>query len=782
MIERIQKQYIIEDAIKQGIYTSDIVHIPQVIQQLLGNTDYSYRKYGVPLAPTYTANVDEQIDISKIISFFSGLKRDHQVLESSINEVETLITHLSNSISSKEEMIKIRTSNLQKFASANGLSNANKANWIFTETFHDLSTIDTVNSTLWVDTKEGVCYIPDKSSDNIIPPAKIKLANYSMPTGCNFLGTSPTQSFDGSTSTGWKVYLVSDVSAQCVVSFDPTNITYISFDPIGFGNKIVVEAYTDTWKTIIQDVIYSRTTFPVGLQNVTQIRITLSNGDSTLPKVIGLGNVTFFTSDSNKFGSVYSTELTPDKNFTNVKLTLDADIPTGAIVNAFYSVYTPSNPSASSMWIPIKPDVWDSYYTNKYSSTLYSLNNSTQVIGDEFRSNFLTNSSLINGLYNYTENALKASPALSASNGTIALGVDQIEVSASRVDHSILGEFPHNPIPQDIANGITKTTWNTPGNLVAVSGLILAQPYGADLSASVNFNNSIVRQRLVDSTSFPYGDLTIIPLVGSSAYNPMQYGYVYSFKCQIYSLKQQIVNIGKYWFLQGYRKSSNKTTYRQLGKSYGAFNLFINGVKVAGDTRPYTIFDGKDSNLLGTPSYSTSDLENGATEGVDFSFSLIPGWNTIELYVSLNDPAISYSGVDNNETLAAGGSPYMQLSLYPNFFNKVFQSDYFITDVVGSGEIPPIDQFDLMWNVPKNLKYWSWDPFTLNTLLFSSISLPKIDNFYQGEYPNHRLSYQGFGVNNPGAGVQNIKVRLDCYSSSVGNISPLVHNYNLMVS
>ena len=753
MIEKIQKQYIFDDAVKQGIYDDDLIHVPQIVQQLLGKTDYVARKYGVPLAPVYSATVDSPIDVSRIIAFFTGLRRDHQVLDTAVTEMEVLISYLSKNMLAREEMVKTRVSNLQKFVNANSAASNGNANWFFTESFHDVSTINLGLSSIWVDTKQGVCFIPDQSDENIVPPSQIQLVDYIQPSGCTFVNTTPQQSFDGSNLTGWKAYLVQDVAPSYTVSIPQTKITYISLDPIGFGVKIKVEVFTDQWISVISDNIYSQSTFPVGQNNVTQVRVTIQNADSTLPKTIGLKNVVLYTASSNRFASLFSTALHPDVLFTDLKVSLTDDLPNGTEINCFYSL------GASSLWTPIDPETW-----------VTVVQNNTVVVNDLSGYNFLLAPSLSssNGLFSYLVST--TSPCISPDVGLMDTGVNQMEVSAVKVDFSVTGEFPHNPTPADFNNGAINTTWSSFAPLASVSGMILAQPYGTNFTSVLNYNQPLIKYRFTDTVNLPYGDLTIVPLNGNNALSAMQYGFVYSFKCRLYCLKQQLVNIGKYWFLQGYRKLTSRTTYRQLGKAYSAFSLLVNGIKVAGDTRPYTIFDSFDATRINAADYNVSNLEEGAANGIDFSFQLQPGWNDVELLISLNDPLLSFSQ-DAQEV----GDPYVQLSIYPNFFNYSFQADYFISQLVGSGQVKPLSQFDLMWNTPKNLKYWGWSPDDMRVIQFNSTSLPKIDNFYGGEYPNHRLTYQG----NSNTETQDLFVRLDFHRTETGDISPILHNYSV---
>ena len=545
------------------------------------------------------------------------------------------------------------------------------------------------------------------------------------------------------TSAGVSYYLILPVNVVNVYNFNAEDVSSISLTPIGFGVNTLVEVYYNNgWQTVVNDVLYQKATYPVGYTAVSSVRITISNSNQTFPKLIGIGDLTLFTSNKQKQAQLYSVELQPTNAFSSVQLNYQSTIPSNTSINSFVSI-------DNINWLPVTNGSW----VNVTSTN-------TPYVSDIGSTNWLTSSNSLNNLYEY----LVGSASVSTTNGQMSFGINQFEVSATR--QSSFGQFPYVPSLGDFNNGNILTTWCTPQS-ISTGTSELIQPYGTDYSQTLynlNSTQSLVRYRTVDSLNQPYGQLDIVPTLSTPGNNPLQFGFIYKFECNLYCLQAQTVDIGKYWFYQGYRSRTSGVTFRQLNKSYCSFNLYVNGNQVVGDSQPYTVWDTADT--------SGSYIETGGENGVGFTFGLNQGWNTFTIVVCSTDPNIYYN-TDNN-TL---GNPYLQLSLYPNIFSNLFSTNYNISYINGSKNQTPLDMFDLTWNTTPSLKVWGWNPFDLRYVVFNQKNLVAIDNYYLGELPNHSLQYTSLYNSVP----SNLWARFDYLSDSQLLTSPILNGYSLNV-
>jgi hypothetical protein len=150
--------------------------------------------------------------------------RDLRTLDVAITELEDEVDQLSFQLWAKTQLLKNRANTIQKTASAELKRSSDGGIWSYTEPFTSTAKIDMINTTAWIDTAEGICYIPNGTTESNVPPLNIRVLSLNVTDKVNMLGTLPAQAFDGLGSTGWKGYFYSSESIGCTVGFDSTEL------------------------------------------------------------------------------------------------------------------------------------------------------------------------------------------------------------------------------------------------------------------------------------------------------------------------------------------------------------------------------------------------------------------------------------------------------------------------------------------------------------------------------------------------------------------------------
>jgi hypothetical protein len=735
--ERYQKTILFEEAAKRGLTESDILNIPEAYQKILGVSDIGIRQYGNPLTPVYTAKTGELIDIGRIAKFFVGLARDYKVIDFSATELENSLNYINYELWARMQLVKNRAKQLSLGAQTERLKVSTGAVWAHNESFSDTNLIDMETTTAWIDTSEGIAFLPMGGTDQTVPPADLNIISETAPEGGNFLGSSASMAFDGLNTTNWRASFVSPSSvAGCIAQLRiPRDITAISLDPVGFGIDVLVEVMENgVWQTAIKAIIYSKRTFPVERAQVTQIRVTFTSVDTALPKASGIREIVVYSAKSERFATIYSRLLRPAFPFTEVRVELDARIPNGAKITPYFS-------TDNTVWTQINPGDW-------------------KALDDLGTTNVAINQTLFNQISNYRGiyGLSVATPSISEGEGLMEIGLNQIEVATFRKDWIEEGEAPHLLSLSDFSNQILLKTWTDAVKIslpVSATNERVIQNYGEDVSASIPRGTLLAFQRMVTEDS--YNEFSVVPLLGNVNQNTMQFNHNYRMRFHVYANQEVFYENGRYWFLQGYRQP-NTRNYREISKSYGSFALYINGELVAGDTAPYTI-------------YTDGSVEVGGTMGRPLTIKLSEGWNVVELCINVLDPSAFY------EDVFESGEPYLQISMTPSFFDPVFQHDVGITKILASGQQKPSSEFDLIWNLPKDLTYWAWSE-DRQTVLFNSHRTNAIDGFFNGSVPSYVLSYRGTTF---GSESSNLYVRLDLEREESTRSGPILDNCKVLV-
>lgn len=736
-IERHQKVLIFEEAARRGVVFSDLPSIPDLYQEILGIHDIGDRKLGNPLTPIYTAKTGELIDIPRISAYFTGLVRDLKVADYSLTELENNILMTNLEVWARMQLVKNRASLVSEAAHTERVRTALGADWAYTESFHNTNRIDMERTSAWIDTAEGAAFLPVSGNEQSVPPSMISIGDIKIPGGVSLLGSTPMMAFDGLESTNWRAIFgvppaTEDDGIGCTaILSEPRDIMGIMLDPIGFGTIVSVDADNgDGFKNVVKAVIYNRKTFPVEMNGVKKIRISMIPDSTAYPRTVGLRNVILYSSLSSRFASVYSLILKPTSPFTQIKIESTADVPNGSEITPYYAT------AEDGPWVKLNTGDWGSVD----AITSQSIN--IDFLGTQLNA----------GLYRFPTGT---NPSVNSKEGFLEVGRNQMEVACLRRDYSDIGEAPHTPEPGDFSTEDVIRTWspvdkidiNTESTIIQEYGVSIPTLYGVTRGQQIAFQ----RKYSVD----PYTQLCFVPLMGSTAENTMQFNHTYRFRCWVHCTREGFYDQGKYWFYQGYRLASARK-YREVGKSYSAFSVYMNGELIASDNTPYTIS-------------SDNSIETGGESGRNFSMKLIEGWNLFEVYMHVVDPSIFYS--DAFEV----GSPYVQLSLTPCLFDPSFQLDYGITAVLGSGQRGPVDSFDLLWNLPLDQTYWSWSD-DRQYIMFNRVTTRAIDGYFAGSNPDSLLLYKGIGQES-----SDLFIRMDLEREAAASAGPYLRTYRVMV-
>lgn len=745
LIETVQKQILFEEAARQGIKSSQLQSIPSIYNEMLGPTDIGKRRYGNPLVPVYEARPNELIDVGRIAKYFSSLARDLKTSNLSLRKLEDNLVLFNLECWARMQLLKNRSSNLSKKAKMERIRSSLGATWLFTETFNNTSFIDVSRTTSWFDTSEGIAFLPSLGDEIIVKPSEIAVTSSTSPNGGSFIGSTPYMAFDGLLSTNWRAsFVLVDSYASCTIQIPPSDLNAVTIDPVGFGIEVVVSLITSAGTTeAVRAIIYNKTTFPVEAKEIQKLHVSFKPATAVLPKVVGIRELTLLTSKTSRTSSIYSTELVPTYAFSEVKIVSTSKKPAGSNVRFYYAT-----DSASGPWNELRED-WN-LLDQSYEKSAY-----------------LTYSSAVQqpiyyGLYGI--NLTTLNKPLTTKTGQLFIGLDQMEVTAFKKSWIENGEVPRRLDLTDFTGTTFSRAWSSVPTIDANSTSVLIQDFSSDVlslrgiersNPSLVFERTINISSLTPSTLNDYKQLCIVPFdkTGRAILQP---DFNYKFSCKIYCSKFSYIKDAKYWFLQGFR-TVGKRAFRETGKSYCSFALYVNGSLVIGETQPYTV-------------YTDNTLETDAADGKDFTFSLNEGWNSIDILFSIVDPAFYLDTIDSE--------PYVQFCMSPSFFDKKFglESEHPISSILGSGIYKPVSEFDLVWNLPIQPTFWAWKG-DRTAILFNNNRINMIDGYYSGTSPAMQLIYQSETTNPP----KSLYIRAELSKNDQSSSTPILEEYTVMV-
>jgi hypothetical protein len=736
LIDTIQKEVIFEEAAKLGIEGSQILSIGQLFTKILGVSDIGSTTYGSPLAPLYKAINNEPISIDKINSFFSGLVRDIKVIDLANTELENDLANLGLETWARIELLKNRANNITAIASQQANILANNSSWNYVENFNSTDYVDMLQTTAWIDTSLGSVFLPTDSNSQIIKPTDFTITE--LTSSVSLLGSNPNMALDGLVDTNFRAQFLDNSNVSFTVQFPKTSVTAITIDPLGFGIDIEIKLNDGTsYISAIKDIIYSKTTFVVSVKNCSAAKIIFSSATSVYPKVAGIKDLTFYISTPINTAALYTKLLKSTTPFTEISVNLDAQIPSTTSINSYVTF------SSGGLWTPLDNNSWTSIQSVATQNIPLSL-------GSTYSDPVFRN------LYGVPiANSTTSLPSLK-TGGKLSVGNNQCEVLAFQQDWTS-GTIPKLLTPQDFVGRKNLKAWtNVPSIPVNTTQTACQNKNQTDLynnSSIARGGNALAFQRSIGSD---FNQLVVVPMQGVSGF-ALQPGYNYKLKCLIYSTTQFSFDSGVITFLQGYRQAGRRS-YRDINKSYGSVSLYINNEPIIGSTQPYTLYDD-------------NTIEVGGDPGTPFGFTLLAGWNTVEICINIVNPV--YYGADGFDN-----GYYLQIGLYPCLLDTLFLNSpkYPITECLGSGSYSPVSQFDLIWNLVKDPSYWSWSDDS-NYIMFNTNSVRPVDGYFSGTLPNCLLSYKGIGT----AAVQDMYLKFVLEKDSSSLAGPLLSGYNLMV-
>lgn len=746
IIQKAQKEVLIEEASKRALKISKPEQVFDIFKELIGVSDYDQQAaYGLPLAPGYKAVAGKPIDIDKIKGYVQGIFRDLQVSIQAATELEDQFALAIGEYWYDVEALKNKASNI--IASANDEKNRldGTTTWVFTETFKNIFYVDNNLSTAWIDTGEGIVFLP-MSQDTPVTSDELRIVNVTFNDPGGFLGSTPAQAFDGLDSSNWRM-LITRPNSKAIIEIEfltPQNISSVTFDPIGFGVNTQVEVLQDKgYQQYTKQVFYSKTTVPQPIPQARRFRFTLTTPETALPKTIGFRGITFHRSNPAKTASLFSKVLTPQFSYNALKLDMLAKLPANTQIDAYYS-------ADQLLWKKAALGSWISL-----------IDDSTQKI--EFDLGDLTSFGV---LY---QTPLFTKIPISENDGQLEVGTKQLEIAAVRFSSAEVGDMQYNPSPKDFDTKFVKKAWGSmviKADAQVGSAVTLNLQLKSDNTAHpiLNRGKQLIAPQNIGET---YTAMTLLPIGGTSSDRCCQPNYIYRFQYNVYLDADKYFESGRFWFLQGFRAAGQRS-YAEIGTTYGTFALYINDIKVTGSDQPRTL-------------YNDGSCESGTTTGESFSFTLNKGWNKIQLFVYCpEDPKL-------NSDPYSSSDPYLQLTLYPNIFDTKFIIDYGVTKILGSGQFKPIPEFDLMWHVPKDVQYWSWP--TNDDRIYALLNVGSVDPIdgYYGQVnqdialPNCTLTFQGHTNDSHGGSTNTIPLylRFDLGRSDKVQATPLLEGYTL---
>jgi hypothetical protein len=741
LIENTQKTVLLDDAAKQGISRFELMSIPETYQKMLGSVD---KQFGMPMAPLYKAVTGEKINVESMSKFFKGFDRDVRVAKTALVDLKTRLEFTKNEFWVRTQILKNKANYLQHTADLEKYKGSNSAVWAYGDSFTSTALVDMVRSSAWIDTSEGIVFLPSSTEDSSITPQQITVAGFTWAPGSDPLGSSPALAVDGLENTSWKALFTAPGACSADFLFkDVVDLSTIQIDPTGYGMTATVSVDNGTgFVNIVQEVIYKKTTLIVSVQKAKRVRITFAPVDTILPKSVGIRNIRFFKNSSSNKASLYTSEITIPVTYSEMKLDFTGKIPASSAIKPYYSFDNVKWNLVTNGWMQVQDN-----------PTITTSLDRSLVVKE-------------GGYYSIP---VDKNPRAFTS-GSLLIGKNQVEVTAFRKDYVALGEVPHTPTKNDFDSQDARKfkSWFSVPSLHerAYSNRIFVKPF---------FNQTTVVKKGADILPFQYhvgeeiyADMGFLMLQGGPANNICQPNHSYKTSFYVYSEQDYYVDFAKFFFYQGFRNRAFRT-FTDVGKVLGSFSIYVNGAVITSSSKPSTIYTTSDAD----GSYLEGGINGTAEQGTSFSYTIKKGWNLVEILLHSIEPTVF------GEDLGSDGyNPYLQLSLYPSLFDPAFQTDSGITKVVASGEEPPISEFELLWNAPQDYSFWAWSS-TSTKILFNVWNTGAIDGALKGVGPNYDLIYQGVADNAPS--ISSVRFRFDLLRDQTANAEPILEEYKFSV-
>ena len=745
IIENVQKTVLLDEAAKKGLSRFALYSIPQSFTKMLG--DYTDQEYGFPLTKPYMAVAGDTIDVTLLSQYLVNISRDIRVGNQAKDQIRSKLENVKNEFWVRSQNLKNKANYLQHTAALEGFKSESKAVWVFGDTFNDTNKIDMTLSNIWVDSSEGIAYLPTAMTNTSLKAENITVESFQWATASNNLGSSPNMALDGLESTNWRsLFVQGGDQTNAVFKFDkPYDVSNIQIDPTGFGMNIVIEYDTGKgFQIAINEIIYKTTTYIIGQSAVQRLRISFSPANAVLPKSVGISNIRIFTDTTTDSGILITNAVDVPVAFSEMLVDYTANIPAGASIQSYVSF------DNAVTWKELKSGSWTPIIANN-----------TYVVK-------LDKTSMVE------EGGLFAIPVdngpLTPTEGVMVIGKNQIELDSFKKDYTALGEIPHLPQANEFNDSNNKKfrTWLTVPtyNERPQADRVYLKPTGTQTTSIVRGTNVYPFQYKVTDQAF--ADMGMLMMYGSDSQRICQYNTSYKISFFVYVENDYFVDYSKYFFFQGYRNRANRS-FGETGRNYGSFSMAINGVNIVASSKPETIFTTADSD----GSFLETGNDGVGVNGNVFSFTLKKGWNLVEICTHTIDPEV-YGTDTGTGTL----DPLLFLSLYPSFFDLSFQRLAGISKIVASGEANPVSEFELLWNIPQDFNYWAWST-TSSKVLFNVFDTVPIDGYLKGSGPIYEIEYKSTPDSTPS--ISSARFKFAFNKSATVKTGPILDEYKVSV-
>lgn len=717
-IEQLQREHLMGKAAKTAIFSGDTSNFISIFTNQLGVSDGFLRNYGDPLAAFYKAKSGTPIDVNRINQFHLTFRDDLLISRTALITIRDQLALITKQNYLKLESLRAQLEQLRITFAIESLRRTSGGQWVFLEDFKDTTRLDLANSSAWIDSRTGSVSIPIADTANAIRSDQLELEQEAPSSGGSFINTSSVDCLDGQDGTGW---LLKGGSGSAVWKLKKTwELNQITLDPIGQGIIVHVEAWHDGgWDKFCSEVLYVAKTVCRSPMKAEKIRITIS----PIKETCGLRRLILWSASYAREATLLSKPYKFELPISRARLSWVADTPGGSKTNAYVSSATASGP-----WIQV------------YNGIDYRLTESDKVDVELPNDNTFFPLIATKSIYSYLE-----------------IGKDQIEVSAFDYDWRASGDIAHTPTTGDWISPPTlvRRTWANTNDQRSVSqtGTIL-QP-GTSLTA-----DSLQGNAFLNINSEGNSSLGIVLLTGSASSLIFMPGNNYKFRFFVNSAKAQQITDSSLMFYAGVR-NENGRTYEESRKPIAGCALAVNDETIYARAFPNTIFNVVDDQGMlvtdGTVSPTTINLREG--------------WNKIEILVSL----AAQTGADRDTDDIT--DPYVEIRLYPNFFDVSTVERLNIIRVVATGNFSPRSEFDLEWSLLPDPTSWAWSTGLDKGIKLNSKSddlLVPIDGVFTGCYPTRTFTYL-----KEGAISDSLYVKFELERDPLTYVGPILHNYQL---
>jgi len=727
-ISELQRNYLKDVSLYEGLKQGTLLNDKDTYRDLLNKINQSSytNPFGKPFINPAKAILGQPISVPELQDYLDLADIDLQVSHKYVDYLSKELKSQEESVLSELKLLENRTGSLALAAKTIEEMEQNSASWLYSESFSLLDNIDFSKTTAWVNSEVGSVEIPKSTS--LLTPVELitSIVGVDNKSGLFFNGTRPDNILDPIKNSPWIIRFTEESQeVSCDLYWQKNySVRGVTIEPAaGPVHVKILTREDDKLLEIANKLLYSKSTIAFSTPAKQNITIIIKPVSQSFPTILGINYIWFEAETSTNEAVLYTNKLIPTIQFNEVLIDSDSQLPVGAEISYEFSL-------DGSSWVETQPGAW-------YATSQPNVNVKDISLTDLNEYGFLYRT---NGLLSASKNE---------SEGYLQLGIDQFEVSSIRKVFSAEGKLAFEP-SMDLFTGQENRVWESPvltlSPAIPSSYDVQIQLVKAGDSPHVDLTRG---NKLIGSQAIAraYTAFSLMPIYGQPTQYSMATNRVYKLSCKFFSDSDNHFPNALYWFLQGFREDGT-SSFRQNRLSYGGFSLYINGIKVAADNQADTLYSG------GT-------AESGANSGNGFSFAINKGWNTYDLLVSVPEiPSISSDSDTLDERM-------LQLTIYPNIFDPQFKEDYGITKIIGSGELRPQSEKDLLWNLPKSLTYWAWDTLGgRSRALFTSNRVEPIDGFIgldneEFRHPRMRLIYTGFdGTNEQNTNLDGLYIRV----------------------